>query len=52
MNNRVCDLLGIEFPLFVFTQCRDVVVEVSRAGGFGVLGAIGMTPEELEINRI
>ena len=32
---------GIEFPLFAFTHCRDVVVEVSKAGGFGVLGAVG-----------
>ena len=49
MNNRICDMMGIEFPLFAFTHCRDVVVEVSRAGGFGVLGAVGMTPEQLEI---
>ncbi len=49
MNNRICDMMGIEFPLFAFTHCRNVVVEVSRAGGFGVLGAVGMTPEQLEI---
>ncbi|NED59671.1 nitronate monooxygenase, partial [Streptomyces sp. SID10244] len=28
---------------------RDVVVAVSKAGGFGVLGAVGFTPEQLEI---
>ena len=49
MDNRVCEMLGIEFPLFAFTHCRDVVVEVSKAGGFGVLGAARMTPAELEI---
>ena len=49
MKNQICDRLGIEFPLFAFSHCRDVVVEVSRAGGFGVLGAVGMTPEELEV---
>jgi NAD(P)H-dependent flavin oxidoreductase YrpB (nitropropane dioxygenase family) len=42
-------MLGIEFPLFAFSHCRDVVVEVSKAGGFGVLGAANLTPGELEI---
>lgn len=46
---RRCDELGIEFPIFAFTHCRDVVVAVSKAGGFGVLGAVGFTPEQLEI---
>jgi len=32
-------LVGAEFPLFAFSHCRDVVAVVSRAGGFGVLGA-------------
>ena len=31
-----------------FTHCRDVVVAVSKAGGCGVLGAVGMSPEQLE----
>ena len=44
-----CDELGIEFPIFAFTHCRDVVAAVSKAGGFGVLGAVGFTPEQLEI---
>ena len=48
MNSRLCAKLGIEFPLFAFSHCRDVVVEVSKAGGFGVLGAVGLTPENLE----
>lgn len=42
-------MLGIEFPLIAFTHCRDVVVEVTKAGGFGVLGAAGMPPKQLEI---
>lgn len=42
-------MLDIEFPLLAFTHCRDVVVAVSKAGGMGVLGAAGYTPEELEI---
>lgn len=38
MKNRLCAMFGIEAPIFAFSHCRDVVVEVSRAGGFGVLG--------------
>ncbi|MYD42724.1 MAG: nitronate monooxygenase [Gammaproteobacteria bacterium] len=49
MKSRACDLLGIEFPLFAFSHCRDVVAEVSAAGGFGVLGAVGHTPKSLDI---
>ncbi|WP_431839335.1 nitronate monooxygenase [Gordonia hongkongensis] len=49
MHTPICDELSIEFPIFAFTHCRDVVVAVSKAGGFGVLGAVGFTPEELEI---
>jgi NAD(P)H-dependent flavin oxidoreductase YrpB (nitropropane dioxygenase family) len=49
MKSKVCERLGIEFPLFAFSHCRDVVAEVSRAGGFGVLGAAGHTPESLDI---
>jgi NAD(P)H-dependent flavin oxidoreductase YrpB (nitropropane dioxygenase family) len=33
-------MLKIEFPLFAFSHCRDVVVEVSKAGGMGVFGAV------------
>ncbi|HEX3823607.1 MAG TPA: nitronate monooxygenase family protein [Mycobacteriales bacterium] len=49
MRTAVCDKFGIEFPIFAFSHCRDVVAAVSRAGGFGVLGALAFTPEELEI---
>jgi len=49
MRTQLCDDLGIEFPIFAFTHCRDVVVAVSKAGGFGVLGAVGFSPEQLEI---
>jgi len=48
MNSRICEMLDIEFPLVTFTHCRDVVVAVSKAGGCGVLGAVGMSPEQLE----
>ncbi len=49
MHTRLCDMFGIEFPIFAFSHCRDVVAAVSRAGGFGVLGALAFTPEQLEI---
>ncbi|HXQ11431.1 MAG TPA: nitronate monooxygenase [Caulobacteraceae bacterium] len=47
MKSPVCEMLGIEFPLFAFSHCRDVVAAVSRAGGFGVLGATGHTPQSV-----
>lgn len=49
MRTTICDELDIEFPIFAFTHCRDVVAAVSKAGGFGVLGAVGFTPEQLEV---
>ena len=48
MNSKICEMLDIEFPLVAFTHCRDVVVAVSKAGGCGVLGAVGMSPAQLE----
>ncbi|WP_095012122.1 NAD(P)H-dependent flavin oxidoreductase [Tsuneonella mangrovi] len=48
MNNAACRLTGAEFPLFAFSHCRDVVAAVSKAGGFGVLGATRFSPDQLE----
>ncbi|GAB3275047.1 NAD(P)H-dependent flavin oxidoreductase [Parahaliea aestuarii] len=48
MNLSLCDKLGIDYPIFAFTHCRDVVVAVSKAGGIGVLGAVGFSPEQLK----
>ena len=48
MNNRLCALTGCDFPLFAFSHCRDVVVAVSKAGGFGVFGAAAYTSEAFE----
>ena len=47
MQSKLCDRLGIDFPLFAFSHCRDVVAEVSKAGGFGVLGVVTHSPEQL-----
>jgi NAD(P)H-dependent flavin oxidoreductase YrpB (nitropropane dioxygenase family) len=49
VRTPICERLEIEFPIFAFSHCRDVVAAVSRAGGFGVLGALAFNPEELEI---
>jgi NAD(P)H-dependent flavin oxidoreductase YrpB (nitropropane dioxygenase family) len=49
VKSPLCERLGIEFPLFAFSHCRDVVAAVSRAGGFGVLGATRHTPESIQI---
>ena len=48
MAKSVNEMFGIEFPLFAFSHCRDVVAAVTNAGGVGVLGASNYTPEELE----
>ena len=49
MRTAICKRLGCETPIFAFSHCRDVVVEVTRAGGFGVLGAATFSPEQLEV---
>ena len=49
MQTPVRDLLGCELPIVAFSHCRDVVAAVSKAGGVGVLGVTGMSPEQLEI---
>ena len=48
MRTALCEKLGCELPIFAFSHCRDVVVEVTKAGGFGVLGAATFSPEQLE----
>lgn len=47
--NKLCRDLGIEYPIFAFSHCRDVVAAVTRAGGMGVLGVVAMSPEEIDI---
>ncbi|MGI4955259.1 MAG: nitronate monooxygenase [Janthinobacterium lividum] len=48
MHSALCERLGCEVPIFAFSHCRDVVVEVTKAGGFGMLGASTFGPELLE----
>jgi len=49
MRTKLAREMGLEFPIFAFSHCRDVVAAVSRAGGMGVLGALYFTPDELEM---
>ncbi|MFC4119693.1 NAD(P)H-dependent flavin oxidoreductase [Nonomuraea zeae] len=48
MRTAICERLGIDFPLFAFSHCRDVVAAVTNAGGFGVLGAVAYSPDQLD----
>ena len=50
MRTAVTELLDIEFPIFAFSHCRDVVAAVTKAGGLGVLGAVAHSPRQLEID--
>ncbi len=49
MRTALSGILDVDFPLFAFSHCRDVVVAVSKSGGFGVLGAVGFSPEQLDV---
>jgi NAD(P)H-dependent flavin oxidoreductase YrpB (nitropropane dioxygenase family) len=50
MKTAATEMLDIEFPIFAFSHCRDVVAAVSKAGGFGVLGAVAHSEEALEVD--
>jgi len=48
MHNTLCDVYGIDAPIFAFSHSPAVVLAVTKAGGFGVLGAAGMEPAQLD----
>lgn len=48
MHNALCDIYGISTPIFAFSHSPAVIRAVTAAGGFGVLGAAGLEPEELD----
>jgi len=50
MRTKVTEMLGVEFPILAFSHCRDVVAAVTKAGGFGVLGAVAHTPDQLDVD--
>src|SRR5579875_58206 len=47
LHTRLCDEYGCELPIVAFAHTKDVIAAVTNAGGIGVLGAAGMTPDEL-----
>ena len=47
MRTALSDEFGLDFGLFAFSYMPDVVIEVCKAGGMGVLGAVRYTPDEL-----
>jgi hypothetical protein len=46
LKSVLCEMLGIEFPMLAFSHWRNVVAAVSRAQGFGILGATDFTKLE------
>jgi NAD(P)H-dependent flavin oxidoreductase YrpB (nitropropane dioxygenase family) len=49
MHTKLAEELGLEFPIFAFTHCRDVAAAVSKAGGLGVLGVAGHSAANLKM---
>ncbi len=47
MRSKLAKEMGLEFPIFAFTHCRDVAAGVSKAGGLGVLGVAGHSAKNL-----
>src|SRR5213592_2196138 len=48
MQTELSNTLGVEHAIFGFTPFPAVAAAISRAGGFGVLGAVRYTaPDEL-----
>ena len=50
MRTRLCEEYGCEVPIVAFAHTRDVIVAVTNAGGIGILGGAGQTPETLRAN--
>jgi nitronate monooxygenase len=56
--SALCELFGIQYPIIQSGMSRvagaELVAEVSRAGGLGILAALRLAPDELraEIRRI
>lgn len=65
LRTEFCDRVGIEYPIILAgmgpvagsgapTACGELAAAVSNAGGLGVLGGVGYSPDELrdEIRKI
>jgi NAD(P)H-dependent flavin oxidoreductase YrpB (nitropropane dioxygenase family) len=48
VRTALSDEFGLDLALFAFNYQPDVVIEVCKAGGMGVLGAVRFTPAELK----
>jgi NAD(P)H-dependent flavin oxidoreductase YrpB (nitropropane dioxygenase family) len=48
LHTKLCDRLGVRYPVVAFTHCREVAVAAIQAGGFAVLGEAMKTIDELE----
>ena len=49
MSTNITAMFGIEVPVFGFSHCRNVVAEITRAGGMGVLVTAYYSAEQLEL---
>jgi nitronate monooxygenase len=51
LKTRICDMLGIEYPILLAGMGASagptLAAAVSNAGGLGVLGATGLSPDEV-----
>ena len=54
LRTSICDLLGIEYPIILAGMASKgratpppLVAAVSNAGGLGVMGGVGLNPEEI-----
>lgn len=51
LRTRFCEVAGVQFPIanagMSYVAQADLVVAVSEAGGFGVLGGMNLAPDEL-----
>jgi NAD(P)H-dependent flavin oxidoreductase YrpB (nitropropane dioxygenase family) len=52
LHTKLCDMLGIEYPIMAFNHCRDVVAAVCNAGGSAILGCMALSPGQIvkEVN--
>ena len=57
-NSKICDLLGIEYPIFqggmAWVADAQLAAAVSNAGGLGIIAAMNMDGEMLrsEIRKL
>jgi hypothetical protein len=47
LRTKLCETLGIEYPIVAFTHCKDVVAAVTNAGAFAVMGETHHSPDEI-----